>query len=530
MAFTSFNFLVFLTVTVILYYLVPKKAQWCLLLLASYTFYLFSGVAQVFFILGTTLINYVSGRIMQSMRDNMNAQKDLSKEEKKALKKTVTAKIHRVQVITILIDLAVLACVKYINFLTENINSVFSLFHFDASIPMINIIVPLGISFYTFMSMGYILDIGRGRYEAEKNLGKFALFVSFFPSIVQGPINRYNDMGKQLGEPHAFSYENLTFGAQLILWGFFKKLVIADRVSAIVTTVFTAKVSAYSGSVFFFGMLAYAAQIYCDFSGGIDIARGAARILGVEMPQNFERPYFSTSVADYWRRWHITLGAWMRDYVFYSIMLSKPITRLSKFARKHISSYAGKMVPSVITPFIVFFLIGIWHGASWKYVAFGLYNATIVASSVAFMPLFQKINEKLKIDTKAFSWKLFQIIRTFLVLGISKILVRAHRLKDAFRIIKKIFTDIDLDFMFGLDGKMFTLGVDQKNMLVLAIAILTLLVVSILQETGLKMRETIAKQNLYFRWLIWLGLFTVVLVFGVYGPAYSAADFIYQAY
>ena len=536
MAYTSFGFLGFLVLVAAVYYLVPKRFQWAVLLAASYAFYLFSGVAQIAFIIGTTLITFLAGRLMQTIRDNYKSDlaklpKDAPKEKKQELKKIVNNKIRRVQFGSVILDLLILVVVKYLNFALQNINSIFNLFHYDAKLPLINIIVPLGISFYTFMSMGYLIDVGRGRYEAEKHLGKFALFVSFFPSIVQGPISRYDDVGKQLGQEHSFDYNNFKYGAQLMLWGFFKKMVIADRAFPAVSTVFSAKeYLQYNGSIYFFGMLMYALQIYCDFSGGIDIARGAAQMLGINLPQNFERPYFSMSVAEYWRRWHITLGAWMREYVFFPVMLSKPVTKISKFFRQKGKKQIAKLVPSVITPFIVFFLIGVWHGASWKYVAFGLYNATIVASSVALAPVFKKLIEKLKINTETFSWKLFCIVRTFLVLGISKILVKAPDLTAALHMIKSIFTQVDLDFIFGFDGRIFELGIDQKNMFVLFVAVLVLLLVSVLQENGMKIRETIAKQNIVFRWGIYLIALIVVLVFGIYGPMYNAADFIYQAY
>ncbi len=536
MAYTSFSFLGFLVLVAAVYYIVPKRFQWAVLLTASYAFYLFSGIAHVFFIIGTTLITYLAGRLMQSIRDDYKSQlallpKETPKETKQELKKKTNNKIRNVQFASVIIDLLILVVVKYLNFALQNVNTVFNLFHYDAKIPLINIIVPLGISFYTFMSMGYLIDIGRGRYEAEKHLGKFALFVSFFPSIVQGPINRYDDVGKQLGQEHDFDYNNFKFGAQLMLWGFFKKMVIADRAFAAVSTIFSAKdYMDYNGSIYFFGMLMYALQIYCDFSGGIDIARGAAQMLGINMPNNFERPYFSMSVAEYWRRWHITLGAWMREYVFFPIMLSKPVTKISKAFRKRGKKQIAKLVPSVITPFVVFFLIGVWHGASWKYIAFGLYNATIVASSVALAPVFKKLIEKLKINTEAFSWKLFCIVRTFLVLGVSKILVKAPDLTAALHMIKSIFTQVDLDFVFGFDGRIFELGIDQKNMFVLFVATLVLLLVSVLQENGMKLRETLAKQNIVFRWSIYLIALIVVLVFGIYGPMYNAADFIYQAY
>ena len=254
-------------------------------------------------------------------------------------------------------------------------------------------------------------------------------------------------------------------------------------------------------------------------------------MLDIHLPQNFERPYFSQSVAEYWRRWHITLGAWMREYVFYPVMLSKPVSRLSQKFRKQGKQRLAKMTPSVITPFVVFFLIGIWHGASWRYIAFGLYNATIVAGSVALEPVFKKWIEKLKIDTTTFSWRLFRIVRTFLILGVSKLLVCAPALRAAVHMVKRIILDKpNLDFLFGIDVQLYKLGVNRKNMPVLIIAVLVLIVVGILQESGIRMRETIARQNLVFRWLLYIGIIVVILTFGIYGPDYSAAEFIYQAY
>ncbi len=536
MAYTSFGFLAFLAIVVLLYYIVPKRFQWAVLLVASYSFYLFSGVEQVAFIIGTTVVTYLSGRIMQKKRDAYKAElaklgSDITKEQKQSMKKAVNSKIKRIQFASVLINLFVLAMIKYLNFGIENLNTVFNLFRFDIELnPLKNIIIPLGISFYTFQSIGYLIDIGRGRYKAETHFGRFALFVSFFPSIVQGPINRYDDLGKQLSKEHKFDYTTVKFGVQLMLWGFFKKMVIADRVAPIVGEIFSSGYEQYSGTVYFFGMLVYAVQIYCDFSGGIDIARGAAQTLGIDLPQNFERPYFSQSVAEYWRRWHITLGAWMREYVFYPVMLSKPVTKISKLFRNKGWKYLAKIVPSSVTPFVVFFLIGIWHGASWQYVAFGLYNAIIVSTSVALAPVFKKIIAFLKINTETFSWKLFCIVRTFLVLGVSKLLVCAPGLRAALHMIKGILTDFDPDFLFGLDGRMFELGVDGKNMFVAFIGVLVLLTISILQENGMKIRETISKQNLLFRWAIYLIAIAVILVFGIYGPDYSAASFIYEAY
>lgn len=535
MAYTSISFLVFLAAVLLVYYIVPKRFQWAVLLIASYTFYLFSGVAQCAFIIGTTVVTYFSALLMQKKRNAYKAKlaeigEGITREQKQALKKQLGQQIRKVQFTSVIAVLLVLAIVKYLNYLIGNINTVFTLLKYDTTIPLVNMIVPLGISFYSFQAMGYLIDIGRGRYEAERHFGRLALFLSFFPTIVQGPINRYGDIGQQFAAEHKFDYDNFKFGAQLMLWGFFKKMVIADRAAPAVAEIFGAHYSQYNGSIYFFGMLMYALQIYCDFSGGIDIARGAAQMLGINLPQNFERPYFSTSVADYWRRWHITLGAWMREYVFYPVMLSKPVAKFSKSLRKSGKTKLAKIIPSVITSFVVFFLIGIWHGANWKYVAFGLYNASVVAGGVALAPTFKKLTEKLKINTKAFSWKLFCIVRTFLTLGISKILVKSPGLKAGLHIIKCVFTQVDLDFIFGLDGKIFTLGIDEKNMFILFVAVLILFTVSVLQENGMQVRQTLSKQNIVFRWLIYFAALIFILVFGVYGPSYSAADFIYQGY
>lgn len=531
MALNSLTFLAFLAIVVLVYYIVPKKIQWVVLLVASYGFYLSSGIDHVIFIISTTLFTYGAGRLMQSFRDKQKkeiaAMGDISKEQKRELKKVVAKKVRVVQVITVLVNLGVLAYVKYLNFFIDGLNDLFSLFAWDASMPMINVIVPLGLSYYTFNTIGYIVDVGRGKHPAEKHIGKYALFVSFFPSIVQGPLFRFGDVGMQLQQTHKFDYNNVKYGAQLIMWGFFKKLVIADRLAPITQTVFAPGFTDYNGSQIFFGVLAYSFQIYGDFSGGTDITRGAAQMMGIELPVNFERPFFATSMADFWHRWHASLGAWMREFVFFPVMLCKPVTALSKKFRKSFGPHAGKIVPSVAAPFVVFFLIGIWHGLSWQYITNGLYNAILISSSVALAPVYDKLGKLLRINTEAATWKLFQMLRTFALLCVSRVIVKAPSIGDAFKMIKAMFTSFDPDFLLGFDGEIYTYGADEKSLWVVFFAIMILLVIGILQERGMKIRETISQQNLVFRWAVFLGLLAIILVFGAYGPAYDASAFIY---
>ena len=223
----------------------------------------------------------------------------------------------------------------------------------------------------------------------------------------------------------------------------------------------------------------------------------------------------------------MSLGAWMREYVFYPVMLSKPVTNVSKIFRKKFGSHAGKMVPSVAAPMVVFFLIAIWHGIDKQYILNGIYNALIISSSVALAPVYKKLAQKLKVDTESFSFRLFQMARTFFLLIISRIIVKAPNIAEVFKMLKAMFTHFDPDRLLGLDGVLFSYGVNQREFFILFLALLVLLAVGILQERGVKIRETIAKQNVAFRWMLVLGLIAVILVFGVYGPDYDASAFIY---
>ena len=535
MALNSFSFMAFLAVVVAVYYIVPKKYQWCVLLIASYGFYLSSGIDNVLYIIFTTLFSFFSSHWMQKIRDKQNEKikalgDELTKEQRVAMKKEAANKIKRIQFLTVIVNLSVLAYFKYLNFFIGGFNTVFSMFEWDISIPFVNMIAPLGLSYYTFNSIGYLIDVGRGKLKAEKHLGKFALFVSFFPSIVQGPLNRYGDAGLQLQQEHEFDYNNVKYGAQLILWGLFKKLVIADRIAVIPATIFSASFEDYTGSHIFFAVLCYSFQIYGDFSGGTDITRGAAQMLGINLPMNFERPFFAISMADFWRRWHMSLGAWMREYVFYPVMLCKPVASLSKKMRKKYGTYAGKLVPSVAAPMVVFFLIGIWHGLSKQYITNGLYNALLISGSVAMAPVFEKLVKGLKINTETFSFRVFQILRTTLLLFISRIIVRAPSITEAGKMIKAFFTDIDLPFIFGIDGRIYELGLDKTEMGLLIAAIAVLTFISVLQENGMKIRETLSKQNILFRWAVIIALILAIVIFGTYGPAYDAKSFIYGGF
>lgn len=532
MAFVSATFIFFLIIVCFVYFVIPKRFQWIWLLLASYVFYAFASIKMLAFLIFTTITTYFTGRFLgkvnQESKKHLAEKKELlTRDEKKTFKEIQTKKKRRILTLTVILNLGILIFLKYFNFFGENINSLLSMFSIKGTVPHLNLLLPLGISFYTFQSIGYIIDVYRGKYEADANLGKFALFVGYFPQMVQGPISRHDQLASQLVEEHSFNYTRVTQGLQLILWGFFKKLVIADRVGMLVNHVFTNYLE-YEGIHLFIAAAFYGIQVYTDFTAGMDIARGVSQILGIEMVLNFARPYFSCSIAEFWRRWHITLGAWMKDYVFYPLSLSKGFSRMGKRARKILGNETGKMFPTFIAMFITFFLVGVWHGSSWKYVAYGIWNGGIIASSIMLEPVYKKMAKLFNVNTECFSWRFFQMARTFLLCSIGRVFSRADSCTIAFDYIKRMLTKFNPWVLF--DDSIYTLGMSQKNFHIFLIMLLVLLVVGILQERGMQIRETIAKQNLYFRWLLYIGAITVLLIYGVYGPGYSYTEFIYQQF
>ena len=389
----------------------------------------------------------------------------------------------------------------------------------------LGVLIPLGISFYTFQTAAYIIDLYRGKIDADRNIFKFALFVSFFPQIIQGPISRYDQLADQLYEGHDFSYTNLTHGMQLMLWGFFKKIVIADRVAILVTQVFD-NYGDYRGAVVFVALLFYSIQIYADFSGGIDIARGVAQTMGINMTHNFMRPYFSSSISEFWRRWHMSLSFWCRDYIFYPISLSKMFGRMGKNLRKIFGDRIGKLFPVLVAQMATFLTIGLWHGAEFKYIAYGLYNGGIIILGLLLEPQLKKLREALKINAAGTGWKLFCIIRTFLLIVMGRIFPKSVSFSAAITMFCSMFRGN------GEGGAklLFSLGLGAADFLIIFLCCTLWFVISFKQEKGIKIRESLGSKRLPYRWAALLLGFAAILVLGVYGPGYDASAFIYRGF
>jgi len=501
-----------------------------LLLAASYIFYSFAGVKYLAYILATTLSTYFAsqriGKLQAAASDYIKTNKEnLSREERKAYKDRMKKRQRLWLVLCLLFNFGILAVVKYYNFTVLNINSVFDLLKINAKIPTFGFILPLGISFYTFQTMGYIIDVYREKYSPQKNLFKLGLFVSFFPQLIQGPISRYDDLQETLFGHHKFDAKNISFGLQRILWGYFKKLVVADRLLVAVNTI-VKNPDEYQGVFVLLGMFFYAIELYADFTGGIDIAIGVAEVLGIRVKENFERPYFSKSITEYWRRWHITLGTWFKDYLFLPISVSKSMLNLSKKCRKLFGDAIGKRIPVYISTIVVWFTTGIWHGAAWNFIVWGLLNALVILVSQECIPLYNRFHKKFNV-LNTFWYRLFQVVRTFWLMSFLRTLDCYRNVPTTFRMYGTIFTKWNWNELFN--GGLIGLGLSLSDYIILILAVLLILYVS-LASRSVSFRVKLAAKPLTVRYLAYFALIISILIFGAYGVGYDASQFIYSQF
>lgn len=531
MAFNTLTFIGFFVVVLTLYYIVPKKYQWVFLLMSSYFFYLYASVKFAAFIILTTVSSYF---VAISIDKNHKEEKKVlaenkeifSKEEKKEFKAKSKAKRKRMLVGLLFLNFGILVFLKYFNFFAENLNALIKPLTHGGEIPMLNLILPLGISFYTFQTMSYVIDVYWQKVEAERNIAKVALFVSFFPQILQGPIGRYKELGSQLYTPHKADAQNIKYGLQLMIWGYFKKLVIADRVGIVADHVFGGYDN-MSGLVVAGGVFLYAIQDYTDFSGCIDIARGVAQCMGIKMAENFRRPYFSKTIPEFWRRWHMSLGAWMKDYVFYPFSLTKNMRNLSKAAKNRFGKHFGSALPIAIGNILVFFLVGVWHGANWNYIVWGLYYGILIAISGLIKPVFEFANNKLRINTKSKPWMLWQILRSFWLTCVGCIIFRADGLTDAWNIFVKSLNIFDLPVEYVKEFMM--LGIKPQDVIIIPLMILILFIVDIMQEK-MHVRSWLEQRNFVIRWAIYFVGFLLIVGLGMYGPGFDQSQFVYMQF
>ena len=527
MLFTSYEFIAFLGGLFILYYLIPKKFQWILLLAGSVVFYAWAGIRFLAYIGITTVTTWFAGTRIAAIQETGNAyydahKKEMDKEARKAYKAGVKKKTRVWFLACLLFNLGILAVIKYTDFVIDNINAIFS-----AEISFVNFALPLGISFYTFKSMGYLIDVYRSKAAVQKNLAKFALFVSFFPQIIQGPISRYEKLSETLYGEHAFDPVQIRSGLMRIAWGFFKKLVIADRLLAAVKTL-ALKPEDYQGAYVVLIILFYAIQLYADFTGGIDITIGVGEIFGIKMEENFITPYFSKNINEYWTRWHITMGTWFKDYIFYPLSVSQPMLKLSKWSRDHMGKAVGKRVTVYIANIVVWFATGLWHGAAWNFIVWGMLNCVVTVASYEMEPLYKKFHAALPCTNRGW-YNGFQMLRTFWLMGAIRILDVYRSVPTSFRQVGTIFTAGGWGSVFSADIlKLGLTGADYLAVLVGCILMIAVSIVRYRQKDDI--RVNIEKRGVVCVSAVILLLVFAVLIFGAYGVGYDASQFIYNQF
>lgn len=529
MLFTSYGFILFIAILLGVYYIFPKKYQWTLLLAASYFFYAFSGIENFAFILFTTVSCFFVARIIEKRKNRedeyvANNKDTLDKEQRKAYRAKEKKKRFHILLLGLLLNFGMLAVIKYTAFALKNVNSVLKLFGVGGfGIP--DLLLPLGISFFVFQSTGYLIDVYRGKTYAEKNIAKLALFVSFFPQIAQGPISRHGDLAAQLYEPHKFNAKSLKFGLQRILWGYFKKLVIADRILIVIKAMLN-DTATFDGVYVILLILLYSAEIYADFTGGIDITIGLSEAMGIRLKENFNHPFSSRSTKEYWNRWHITMGSWFTDYVFYPLSVTKPMMKLSKWSRAHLGNTVGKRLPVYLATTVTWFLTGLWHGAAWNFIVWGLLNCLVILVSQEFEPLYRRFRNKFPRLTASYGYHCFEATRTFLLMGLIRSLDCYANVGLTFKMWGSMFTLRNWSECFG--GQIFELGLELKDYVVLAVAIIIVAIVSRLSQNR-DLREWLYGRTT-LSWTLSILLLLAIILFGAYGIGYDASQFIYTIY
>ena len=495
MLFNSVSFLIFFPIVVLVYYCLPEKLRKFWLLAASYYFYMSWNAKYAILIFISTVITFAGGLLLEKVRNSVAGEK-----RNQRLKKAITA-------FCVISNLGILFYFKYAGFAAETAMRVLERMSVHVEFPVIDPILPVGISFYTFQALSYTIDVYRGRTETEHSFIRYALFVSFFPQLVAGPIERSGNLLKQLAKPLPFQYERARDGILLMLWGFFLKIVLADRAAIFVDTVY-GDPGSYPGFYLITATMLFAVQIYCDFCGYSIIARGAAKILGITLMENFDAPYLSATVADFWRHWHISLTSWFKDYVYIPLGGSRKGT---------IRKYINKM--------IVFLLSGLWHGASFTFIVWGGLNGIYQVAGEALMPLRDRLVTLLGLNRETFSHKLAKTIFTFILVDFSWIFFRAGSITQAMEIIHSIL-HVKNPWIL-IDGSLFYCGLDDKNFRILLISIIILFFADFCKRRKIVIRDVLIRQEYWFRWLFIAVSVVFILTFGIWGSGYNENSFIY---
>lgn len=484
MLFNSIQFLIFFPIVTILYFLLPHKFRWEMLLFASCIFYM-AFIPVYILILGITItIDYFAGKWIEDSEGKR--------------KKTVL-------IISILSTCLVLFIFKYFNFFNSSFASIAEVLHLNYPIGIINMILPIGLSFHTFQSLSYVIEVYRGNQKAERHFGIYSLYVMFYPQLVAGPIERPQNLLHQFREEHKFDYTRVTDGLKLMTWGMFKKVVIADRLSILVNQVYGTPVE-YNGIQLIIATVFFAFQIYCDFSGYSDIAIGVAQVMGFKLMDNFNRPYFSKNISEFWKRWHISLSTWFKDYLY----ISMGGNRVSRWRWQ-------------FNLFFTFLISGLWHGANWTYVAWGALNGFYLVFAIWTKGIRVKIANVIGMSKYPKISRCWQVLATFSLVCFAWIFFRAKNLSDAWYIITHLFTGFDQIFSVSyLKESLGGLGLSSKELAIAILSIIFMESIHLIQRHN-KIRHMISEKPVWLRWSLYYVIVLGIILFGVFGKS----NFIY---
>ena len=515
----SYNFLayfaLFLPIVILIYQVVPQKFRFVVLLIADYAFFILISRFLIVYLLFATVLTFLFGLWIEKI----SLMEDLSSKEK-------TKKKRKVLALGIIINILIILVLKYTNFFGGAVVDFIRIFNKNVEFRPIRFLVPIGISFYTLQIISYLTDVYRGTQKAEHKIVKIALYLSFFPQIMEGPIARYHETADALYEGKPIQFNNLKFGYQRIIWGLFKKIVIADRIFPAVKYIYR-DYYMLDGSIVFFGAVVYTCQLYMEFSGAMDIIMGSGEIFGINLPENFRQPFFARTAGDFWRRWHITLGTFFKDYIFYPVSLAKPVKKAAKKIKDKCGKTVGKFVAPTVALFCVWVCNGLWHGANWTFLFYGMYYFVIIfIENITENPI-KKLNEKLHIKTTNWLYRGLRTVKIFVIIVIGEMFYRADTLKQGFQMFGRIFSDFHITQLFRKFG---TLRVDWLDIFIAVLGVIAVTVIGVLCEKNIKVREKIDGWKLPLRWTLWLGLIMFIVIFGAYGSGYAAVDLIYAGY
>ncbi len=511
----------FLPLALLVYQLTPQKLRWAVLVLEGYLFFWIISGKLVIYLIAVTIFTYGIGLRLDHNRKRFKEHCDqVEREERKRIRKIFQRRQKLILLFGIGVLLSALAYLKYFNFFVANVN----LFAGREMIKPRNLILPIGISFYSLQAISYMADVYWNKMPAERHPGKIALFLGFFPQIMEGPITMYGDTAQQLWEGHSLKAENLTEGCRRIGWGMLKKIVVADRLYVVVKTIFDNYRETH-GVMVIFGAVAYTIQLYMEFSGCMDIIIGSGKCFGVTLPENFRQPFFSKSAAEFWRRWHISLGRWFKTYIFYPVTTSGLVKKWNLYSKKHFNKYVGKIGISALALFPVWLCNGLWHGSSWNYIFYGMFYFVILMTEIILEPVRLKCLELLHVRENHPLYSFIRMVKTWCIIFTGELFFRASGLKAGCVMFLNIFKDFEISRLW--DGTLLKLGIDIADYYVIFAGILAVAIVEVIKEFHLLGDRSFVQLRLPIRWAAYYGLILAVLILGAYGNGYQEVDMIY---